>query len=460
MVGISKVEKAILGEIYSSSEAMENLAILCDEYGGRLAGSEENRGAAEFILSKYEEYGFEDPHLESFKFPGDDVVSSELEIVKPKMKKLSCLTLPSTVSGEVVSDIIYLEHGYNFEEQKDDIDGKIVMMTNRTPLIKSVLAGAVGFIWMHPFPMMGPPTGHVASLVPSVGIKHEDGLMLNRFKERYGDLSVRIKTECRHYERESWNVCGEIPGNGTSDEFIMYGGHYDGHEIAQGAFDCGAPCMASLEVGRVLNNYREHLDRNVRIVLFSSEEFGCWGSKDYAKRHAKDMKKMRFTYQLDCTASGGTQMVSVDYWPQLEPFFERLRDDMNIEMPILQRAGPGDSRVFFGLGIPTGCIRDSRREAYSGRLGILSTVRHTYYDTFDKIDPRSLREAVAIGAISGYRMVNAEDWPKHRTQEEIQALPAVQAAQETLELNKKLKAYLLSKKDELWPETIEWLKHS
>ncbi len=152
-------------------------------------------------------------------------------------------------------------------------------------------------------------------------------------------------------------------------------------------------------------------------------------------------------------------MASVDHWPQLEPFYKKIRDDLNIVMPIIQRNGPGDSRVFFRLGIPTGCIRDNRREAYSGRLGILSTVRHTYYDTLDKIDPRSFREAITIGAISGYRMANAEDWPAHRTQEEIEALPVMRANEEAEELNRKLLAFLKAKKDKLWPETKKWMKH-
>jgi hypothetical protein len=97
--GLTDVERRIIGEIYSSYEAIDNLTVLCDEYGGRLAGSPENNGAAEFILSKYEEYGFDDPHLETFTFPGDDVISSKLEIVEPVKKTVSCLTLPSTVSG-------------------------------------------------------------------------------------------------------------------------------------------------------------------------------------------------------------------------------------------------------------------------------------------------------------------------------------------------------------------------
>jgi hypothetical protein len=37
----------------------------------------------------------------------------------------------------------------------------------------------------------------------------------------------------------------------------------------------------------------------------------------------------------------------------------------------------------------------------------------------DKINPRSLREAIVIGAKLVYRMVNEEDWPGHRSRKEI-----------------------------------------
>jgi len=425
---------------------------------GRLAGSENNRGAAEFILSKYEEYGFENPHLESFKFPGTEAILGKLEILDPIRKEIPCICLPKTVTGEVEADVVYLGHGEILEEKLDDLEGKIILTSDRGPIQKSVMAGAVGVIWMRPFPMIGQTTGAIPTVLPSVGIKYEDGLMLNRFIKRKGGVRVKIETECRHFERESWNVCGEIPGNGTSDEFIMYGGHHDGHEIAQAAFDCGAPSMASLEIGRVLNKFREHLDRNVKIVLFSSEEYGCWGSKDYAKRHADEMKDMRFTYQFDSCAAGSTQVLTIDHWPELVPFFDKLREDMNIEMPLIQRKGPGDSEAFFRLGIPTGCVREGSRFDYPGSLGMLSTVWHTYYDTVDKIDLRSLREIITIGAISGYRMLNAEDWPKHRTMEEIEKTPIMQTIRRAREQDKELKKYLELNKDKLWPETKEYME--
>ena len=70
-------------------------------------------------------------------------------------------------------------------------------------------------------------------------------------------------------------------------------------------------------------------------------------------------------------------------------------------------------------GYPTGSIIDQRK---LGMMELLKTYRHTEYYTLDKIDPRSLREAVVIGAISGYGMANEGDWPEHRTSEEVEEI--------------------------------------
>ncbi len=219
---LSDVERNILGEIYSSSEAMDNLTVLCDEYGGRFVGTPENRAAAEFILSRFEKYGFENPHLETFKTPGCKVVSSNLEIVKPK-QNVRCLTLPMTASGETEAEVVFLEDGAEVKE--DEVNGKIIMANTRAPLRKGADLGAEGFIFMHPYPMMGPPTGCVPTLLPSVSVSYERGTLLKRFIQRKGSVKVNLSAECDIFETESWNICGEIPGNGKSDEYIMFGGH-------------------------------------------------------------------------------------------------------------------------------------------------------------------------------------------------------------------------------------------
>ena len=416
---LSDIEKSIIGEIYSSTEAYDNLVTLCDDFGGRLNGSPGNKAAAEFLLSKFKEYGFKNPHLEPFKCPTYKDASSSLEIMSPLGKKVPCLTLPMTPSGDVDGELVYVGEGEELDQQKGKLEGKVVVALNRLSPAKILESGAAGYIWMHPFPAMGPPTGVYRSKIPAVSVNYEDGMMLRRFIERKGKVKVRLSAKCTHVETTSWNVCGEVPGNGSSDEFVMFGGHYDGHEIAQAAFDCGAPCTISAEIGRVLSTVSDSLDRNVRVVLFSSEEFGCQGSQDYAAKHPEDMKKMRFTYQLDCTAGPGQQAVTTGFWPELEPFYKNLAGDLNMCVPHEQRMGPGDTRAFMALGIPTGCIVDYRAPT---SLSILETYRHTYFDTVDKINVRNLREATIIGAVSGYRMLNAEKWPKHRTPEEMKKL--------------------------------------
>jgi len=413
---LNEDEKAILGEAYSSRRPLENLATLCDDYGSRFAGTEENRAAVEYILGLFEDYGLNDPHLESFKFQGCNVGESSLQILGSTTRRVQTLTLPMTPSGSVEGELVALVDAGDAGSL--DLDGKIIMAANRLPLRTCVEAGAVGFVWMHPFPLMGPPTGVVPQLVPSVSIKYEDGLMLRRLLDRRGKVTLRLRTECDVFERESWNVCGEVKGSGSGD-YVLLGGHYDGHEIAQAAFDCGAACMAVTEMGRILNGASDRLEGDVRIVCFSAEEFGYWGSRDYAKRHADEMGDMLFTYQLDCNGGPEHQMVTVDHWPQLEPFFHGLREDLKLPMPLDQRMGPGDSRAFHELGIPTGSIADYRE---AGRAPLLRTVRHTVFDTVDKISLRHLQDDVVIGAVSTMRVLASSEWPRHRSSEEVEEL--------------------------------------
>lgn len=269
---------------------------------------------------------------------------------------------------------------------------------------------------MHPVPMMGPPTGVVAQLVPSVSIKHEDGLRLKRIIDKQGEVDLKISAECETFQRKSWNVCGEVKGSGDGG-YVLLGGHYDGHEIAQAAFDCGAACMAVTEMGRILSKISDSLQGDVKVVCFSAEEFGFWGSRDYAKQHIEEMKDMLFTYQLDCNGGPAPQMVTYDYWSTLEPFYKQLMNDLKLPVHIDQRMGPGDSRAFHERGIPTGSVNDYREP---GRLPLLKTVRHTIFDTVDKINLRHLQDDVAIGVVSTKRILESTEWPAHRSKEAVE----------------------------------------
>ena len=104
---LSKVERRILDEAYNSTKAYEDLITLCDSYGGRFAGSEENKEAAEYILGLFEDNGFDNPHLEKFIFKGCQVGDSSLEI-KGSSQGINTLTLPMTTTGTVEGDLVWV----------------------------------------------------------------------------------------------------------------------------------------------------------------------------------------------------------------------------------------------------------------------------------------------------------------------------------------------------------------
>ena len=43
------LDQQIVGDIYTSTETMGNLSVLCDDFGSRFGGTEGERLAAEFI---------------------------------------------------------------------------------------------------------------------------------------------------------------------------------------------------------------------------------------------------------------------------------------------------------------------------------------------------------------------------------------------------------------------------
>jgi hypothetical protein len=90
------LDERVLGRVYGSTETMENLVVLCDEYGSRWPGSGDDRKACEYMVGKLEQYGLEDSHMEKVTHPGWIRGTSTLMVEEPIEKEVPCIARAST----------------------------------------------------------------------------------------------------------------------------------------------------------------------------------------------------------------------------------------------------------------------------------------------------------------------------------------------------------------------------
>jgi len=452
-----ETDQQIVGDVYTSSEVMDNLVVLCDEFGSRFGGTEGERLAAEFFKAKMEEYGLSDVRLEPFEYIGWIRGEALLEIVSPIHKEIPCITLPHSPPADLEGTILDMGDGApeDFDRRAEEIKGNVVLTTSVVnpkgskrwihrgeKYDRSVLAGASGFIFVNHYPGYGPATGGIGhdgeGLIPAISVSNEDGAFIRRLAKRQGEVKIRLRTTDRCEPMTSWNVVGDLPGKRDPEQVVMLGCHYDGHDISQGAEDPASGAVAVLEAARVLAQYAPELPYTVRFVQWGVEEIGLLGSRAYAKAHADELSGIRFYLNMDAAGSkNNNRDVVLNEWLDLESTFAGWRDEMALDFAVGQSVhAHSDHFPFFMAGVPTGGIQSV--EGMSGGRGY----GHTAYDTVDKVDLRSLREAATLAARLALRIAGVETWSVSRRNEEaVQEVLDSPEQREEHEFRERVEAY-------------------
>jgi len=461
------VDKKILSEIYTSSEPMDNLEILCDVHGSRFPGLPGDREAVEYVMKKLKEYGCENVHAEEFTIPGWRRGPATLEVLSPIKRSFDVISLPHSIGSEVEGELVFIGPGALSEYTEEKLKGKVVMVTSANPpdmkrylhrsekYMRSVLAGAIGWIFMNHYPAYGPPTGGINPIIPAIGISHEDGSFLARLLKRDGKVVVRIKTTDKNLDIKTWNVIGDItPENPVDDEYVVVGSHLDGHDISQGAVDPASGAVTVMEIARVLCMVKDKLKRRVRCMTFGAEEIGLYGSYAYVAKHEAELDKCRFMLNLDAAGGAGKKGLNIHDFPEIEALVKRWEKEMVAEIPTKQGVSPySDHWPFFLKSVP--CASNSDPTAVKTGRGY----GHTKYDTVDKVELKNLHLAAANHARILFRVANEENWkPRRKTKEEIDAFIKEQGYDKTVALANEVREYVKKNYKNIHPETQEWLE--
>jgi hypothetical protein len=428
---LQEIEKEIIGEIWQSKVMQQNHYYMADELGSRFAGTESEQKAIKHMVTKLREYGYENAKAESFKYFGWKRGLATLEVLEPYQREFPIISLAISPGSNVEAEVINLGTGSPEEFESLDpskVKGKIVLCSSatspsgkrvhrRTKYGYAVDYGAIGFIFMNHNPGQLPPTG---SLRPSyrlggeiigVGISLEMGSLMARLAKDK-PLKVRINNHSKIIPNtESANVFCDLKGSPKNDEWIILGGHFDGHDISQGAMDNLSGTVATMELARILKKHEGKFKRNIRFICFACEEIGVTGSTCYVDKHVKEMNKIAIMINLELGGlanKDGTQHAAFMVFEpstldeKLEAFSKEIGYPMTISTGI---TAASDHWPFYMQGVP---VITMGAEPSPRRLIVGRGWGHTTADMMDKVDTRNLQEGVMVLARLVIRLANQD----------------------------------------------------
>jgi hypothetical protein len=246
-----------------------------------------------------------------------------------------------------------------------------------------------------------------AEIAPaSVVLSSDDYLRIQRLIEAGVPVTLEAEVRTRFYndDLKGYNVIAEIPGTDPAlkDELVMLGGHLDSWHAATGATDNAAGCSVMLEAVRILKAIGFQPRRTIRIALWSGEEEGLHGSRNYVKNHFADPAKMIPTadhakisayYNLD-NGTGKIRGVYLQGNKEAGPIFSKWLEpfkDLGASTITINNTGGTDHLAFDAVGIPGFQFIQDQIE-YNTRT------HHTNMDTYDHLVPDDLKQAATIVA--------------------------------------------------------------
>lgn len=204
-----------------------------------------------------------------------------------------------------------------------------------------------------------------------------------------------------------YNVIADIKGSEKPDEIVIIGGHIDSWDGAEGAVDNGTGVATTMEAARLLVAAGARPKRTIRFMLWSGEEQGLHGSKNYVEQHPEEMEKISAVFVHD----GGTNYLSgLGVTPEMRAQFEEAVEPITkldekfpfvLEDADALRPGGSDHSPFIAAGVPGFFWNQDGESDYDH-------MHHTQFDTFETAVPEYQRHSALVVAITAYNVANLD----------------------------------------------------
>ncbi|MBA4150057.1 MAG: M20/M25/M40 family metallo-hydrolase [Verrucomicrobia bacterium] len=401
-----------------SDAAFERVAYICDTFGPRFSGTTNLENSIDWILSEMKKDGMENVRGDEVMVPHWVRGNESVELLEPHFRKMKMLGLGGSVATpeEGITAEVFVVR--NFEELINNptrARGKIVVFNapfteySSTVLyrtrgaMEAARAGAVASLVrsVATFSLYTPHTGGMRysediKKIPHAAITMEDAEMMQRMQERGKKIVVRLKMEAKTLPMaRSRNVIAEIVGREKPEEIIVVSGHIDAWDVGQGAMDDAGGCVAAWEAVRLMHKLNLRPRRTVRVVLWTNEENGLRGAREYREKYKADLKN----HVLAIESDEGVFKPHGFAFTGTEKATATIRQIMTLLKPIGATqltfdASGADISQLEDDGVP---LMDLRVESSK-----YFWYHHTEADTVDKLDKADFNQCVAAMAVMSY----------------------------------------------------------
>ncbi|MDH3493685.1 MAG: M20/M25/M40 family metallo-hydrolase [Acidobacteriota bacterium] len=136
--------------------------------------------------------------------------------------------------------------------------------------------------------------GAEKNMIPQMTMSSENYNQIVRMLKHGETVEMAVNIDARYHDEDlmGYNTIAEIPGSDPNlkDEVVMLGAHLDSWHASGGATDNGAGSAVAMEAARIILAAGLKPRRTIRVGLWSGEEQGLNGSREYVAKHFGEMK--------------------------------------------------------------------------------------------------------------------------------------------------------------------------
>ncbi|WP_243290164.1 M28 family peptidase [Bacillus sp. FJAT-47783] len=390
----------------SADKIYHHIATLSEQ--PRVAGTESEWKAVQYIKNEFESYGYH-TELQPFTFMSYEEPTNVSLTVNGNRIETDPFTY--TPNGNVTGELVFVGLGSVEDVQGKDLSGKIALIKRGSfsfaeKVLNAANAGAEAVIIFNHIDgeLHGTLGGANDDFVPVVSITKQEGEALVSQLSSGQAFTASVTVEGANVSaKTSHNVIATKKATHKkkdTNQMVIVGAHHDSVDGAPGANDDASGTAATLELARVMANMPT--DTELRFVTFGAEELGLIGSYEYVDSLTEDeINRTVGMFQMDMVGSrdaGDLVMFTVDGEKNIVTDLAASAGVRTGTPLTYGQEGRSDHVPFYYAGIPAALFIHSPVEPWY----------HSPEDTLDKISKEKLQETAEIVGASVYQIARPD----------------------------------------------------